>query len=86
MATEYVYDATNVRLGEISLSYTVRNLFKGAIKGITLSATGRNLFFFYKKAPSDPDIALTTANGLGAFDFFNMPASRSYGINLKLEF
>ena len=86
MASEYVYDATNVRLGEISLSYTVRNLFKGAIKGITLSATGRNLFFFYKKAPSDPDIALTTANGLGAFDFFNMPASRSYGINLKLEF
>ena len=86
VASEYVYDATNFRLGEISLSYTLRNLFKGAIKGLTLSAVGRNLFFIYKKAPSDPDLALSTKNGLGAFDIFNMPSSRSYGINLKLEF
>lgn len=86
MASEYVYNATNFRLGEISISYTVRNLFKGAIKGLTLSAVGRNLFFIYKKSPSDPDIALSTANGLGAFDIFNMPSCRSYGINLKLEF
>lgn len=84
--TEYVYDATNIRLGEISLSYTMRNLFKGAIKGLTLSATARNLFFIYKAAPSDPDLALSTANGLGAFDIFNMPSCRSYGINLKVEF
>jgi len=85
-ATEYVYNATNFRLGEISISYTMRNLFHGFIKGLTVSATGRNLFFIYKKAPTDPDIALTTANGLGAFDIFNMPSCRSYGINLKLEF
>ncbi len=85
-ATEYVYDATNFRLGEVSLSYTLRNLFKGAIKGLTLSATARNLFFIYKDAPSDPDLALSTANGLGAFDIFNMPSCRSYGINLKVEF
>lgn len=86
MASEYVYNATNFRLGEISISYTLRNLFHGAIKGLTLSAVGRNLFFIYKDAPSDPDIALTTKNGLGAFDIFNMPSARSYGINLKLEF
>lgn len=86
MASEYVYDATNFRLGELSISYTLRNLFKGAIKGLTFSAVGRNLFFIYKKAPSDPDIALSTKNGLGAFDIFNMPSARSYGLNLKLEF
>ena len=85
-ASEYVYNATNFRLGEISISYTLRNLFKGAIKGLTLSATGRNLFFIYKDAPADPDLALSTANGLGAFDIFNMPSCRSYGINLKIEF
>lgn len=85
-ATEYVYDATNIRMGEISLSYSFRNLCKGFFKDITLSAVARNLFFFYKKAPTDPDIALSTANGLGAFDFFNMPAARSFGVNLKVEF
>lgn len=86
IASEYVYDATNFRLGEVSVSYTLRNLFKGAIKGLTVSAVGRNLFFIYKDCPSDPDIALSTKNGLGAFDIFNMPSARSYGFNLKLEF
>lgn len=86
MASEYVYDATNFRLGEVSVSYTLRNLLGGAIKGLTLSAVGRNLFFIYKDCPSDPDIALSTKNGLGAFDIFNMPSARSYGFNLKLEF
>ncbi|WP_295729515.1 SusC/RagA family TonB-linked outer membrane protein [uncultured Muribaculum sp.] len=86
IASEYVYDATNFRLGEVSISYTMRDLFHGAIKGLTLSAVGRNLFFIYKDCPSDPDIALSTKNGLGAFDIFNMPSARSYGINLKLEF
>ncbi|MDE5894625.1 MAG: SusC/RagA family TonB-linked outer membrane protein, partial [Muribaculum intestinale] len=86
IASEYVYDATNFRLGEVSISYTLRNLFHGTIKGLTLSAVGRNLFFIYKDCPSDPDIALSTKNGLGAFDIFNMPSARSYGVNLKLEF
>lgn len=85
-ASEYVYDATNFRMAEISLSYTLRNLFHGFIKNLTISAVGRNLFFIYKNSPSDPDIALSTKNGLGAFDIFNMPSARSYGINLKLEF
>ena len=85
-ASEYVYDATNFRLGELSISYSLRNLFNGYLKGVTLSAVGRNLFFIYKKSPSDPDIALTTKNGLGAFDIFNMPSARSFGVNLKVEF
>ncbi len=86
VASEYVYNATNFRLNELSISYTMRNLFKGTIKGLTLSAVGRNLFFIYKDSPSDPDIALSTQNGLGAFDVFNMPSARSFGVNLKVEF
>ncbi len=86
MPSEYIYDATNFRLGEVSISYTMRNLFRGTLKSVTLSAVGRNLFFIYKDSPSDPDIALSTMNGLGAFDIFNMPSARSLGINLKIEF
>lgn len=85
-ASEYVYDATNFRLGEVSLSYNINNIFNGTIRNITLSAVGRNLLFIYKKAPSDPDIALSTKNGLGAFDIFNMPSLRSFGLNVKFEF
>lgn len=85
-ASEYVYDATNFRLGEVSVSYSLNNLWNGAFKNVTVSAVGRNLLFLYKKAPSDPDIALSTKNGLGAFDIFNMPSLRSYGVNIKFEF
>lgn len=86
IASEYVYDATNIRLGELSLTYQFHRPFHGFLQNITVSAVGRNLFFFYKKAPNDPDIALSTKNGLGAFDIFNMPSARSFGLNLKIEF
>lgn len=85
-APDYTYDATNFRMAEISLGYTVRNLFHGFIKSLNVSVVGRNLFFLYKDSPVDPDISLSTANGLGAFDVFNMPSVRSFGVNLKLEF
>lgn len=85
-ASDYVYDATNFRLGELSVGYTLRNLFKGGIKSLNLSFVGRNLFFIYKKSPIDPEISLSTKNGMGGVDVFNLPSTRSYGINLKLEF
>lgn len=85
-APDYTYDATNFRMAEISLGYTLRNLFGGVIKSLNLSVVGRNLFFIYKDSPVDPDISLSMANGLGAFDVFNVPSARSFGVNLKLEF
>ena len=84
--SQYVYDATNFRLAELSLGYSFHNLFGGVISNLSLSVVGRNLFFIYKDAPVDPDIALSTKNGLGAFDIFNMPATRSVGVNLKIDF
>lgn len=84
-ATQYVYDATNFRLRELSLGYTFRNLL-GASKNVSLSLIARNLFFIYKDAPVDPDISLSTQNGLGAFEIFNMPSARSFGISLKANF
>lgn len=82
---EYVYLATNIRLRELSLGYTFRNLL-GASKNLNLSFVARNLFFFYKDSPFDPALSVSTANGWQGFDSFGMPASRSYGINLKVTF
>ena len=80
----YIYDATNFRLRELSLGYTFRNLF-GEYKNLNLSFVCRNLFFLYKDSPVDPDISVSTGNSLGALDMFNMPSSRSFGFNLKLN-
>ena len=65
----YVYKGTNVRMRELSLGYTFRNLF-----------------FFYKDAPCDPDVSMGTGNGVQGVDIFNLPSSRSLGLNLKLNF
>ena len=83
--SQYVYNATNFRLRELSLGYTFRNLL-GTGNHLTLSLIGRNLFFFYKDAPMDPDVSIGTGNGMQGIDIFSLPTSRSFGLNIKLNF
>lgn len=85
LTSQYVYDATNIRMRELSFGYTFRNLF-GANKNLSASLIGRNLFFFYKDAPMDPDVAAGTGNGWQGVDMFALPTTRSFGLNLKLNF
>ncbi|MFI3333042.1 MAG: SusC/RagA family TonB-linked outer membrane protein [Rikenellaceae bacterium] len=85
----YMYDATNIRLRELSLGYTFprsllakTNFFEGA----TLSFVGRNLFFIYKEAPFDPDATMSVGNNNQGVDVFGLPTTRNLGFNLKLTF
>lgn len=84
-SSQYIYNGTNFRLRELSLGYTFRNLI-GENKNLTLSFIARNLFFIYKDSPVDPDVSLSTANGAGAFEMFNMPSPRSFGFSLNVNF
>ena len=82
---QYVYSATNFRMRELSLGYTFCNLI-GASKNLSLAFIARNLFFLYKDSPHDPDMSVSTDNAWQGFETFGLPASRSYGINLKVTF
>lgn len=85
----YMYDATNIRLRELSLSYSFpRNLLEKtkAFQGIDVSFICRNLFFFYKDAPFDPDAVMSTGNSCQGVDVFGMPTTRSIGFNIKFTF
>ena len=85
----YMYDATNVRLRELSLGYTFpRKLMEKSkvFQEAQLSFVARNLFFFYKDAPFDPDASLSSGNGCQGVDVFGMPTTRSLGFNLKVSF
>lgn len=81
----YVYSATVVRLREASFGYTFPVNTK-AIKNLRLSVVGRNLLYFYKKAPYDPEMTMSTGNGLSGVDIFNQPATRNIGLNLNVTF
>ncbi|MNR05624.1 hypothetical protein D3C85_1216670 [compost metagenome] len=83
---EYVYDATNVSLREVSLGYTFNKKAIPFVNSATLSLIARNLFFFYKDAPFDPNIALSTGQGLQGVDIYGLPSTRSIGLNLNVTF
>jgi len=82
---QYIYSATVVRLREAALGYTWP-IKQGAFKSIKLSLIGRNLIYFYKKAPFDPEVTMSTGNGLSGIDVFNQPATRNIGANLNVSF
>jgi TonB-linked SusC/RagA family outer membrane protein len=83
----YVFSRTNVRLGQLVIGYNFKSKATNPVfRDASLSLVGRNLFFFYKKAPFDPEQAMTTNNAMQSTDVFGMPATRSYGLNLKFSF
>ncbi|MCW3080891.1 SusC/RagA family TonB-linked outer membrane protein [Segetibacter sp.] len=82
-AEEYVFDATNIRFRELAIGFSLPPVTK-AIKNMTLSLIGRNLLIFYKKAPFDPEISISTANALQGIEGFSMPSQRSVGVSLKV--
>ena len=45
-----------------------------------------NLLFFYRDAPFDPEISISTANSMQGMDAFSLPSTRSYGISLRATF
>lgn len=83
----YIYDATNVRLSELSVNYTIpKKLFAEKCK-LTLGFVARNLAMIYCKAPFDPELSAATANNYyQGVDYFMAPSTRNMGFNVKLQF
>lgn len=82
---EYVYDATNVSLREFSVGYNL--IFPdNSVNNIRFSLIANNLFFFYKKAPFDPNVASSTGMGLQGVDIYGQPSTRSIGLNINVNF
>jgi hypothetical protein len=83
----YVYDATNVRLAEVSISYTIPKKWTGNISDITLGLVGNNLAMIYCKAPFDPELVASATNTFyTGVDYFMQPSLRNLGFNVKLQF
>ncbi|KAA2241836.1 SusC/RagA family TonB-linked outer membrane protein [Chitinophaga agrisoli] len=81
----YMYDATNIRLREMSLTWQLPIRSKW-IKNLQVGLTGRNLCFFTLRAPFDPEVSMSSGNGLQGIDVYGQPAVRSMGVNLRVGF
>ena len=82
----YTYSATNIRLQELSLGYTLPRKWFANKMGMTVSFVGRNLWMIYNKAPFDPESVASTGMSYQGIDYFMMPSMRSLGFNVKFEF
>lgn len=83
----YLYDATNVRLQELTLNYTFPKKWFNDKMGLTVGFVARNLAMIYCKAPFDPELAASTSsNFYQGVDYFMLPSTRNLGFNVKLQF
>lgn len=87
-AENFVFSATNMRLRELVLGYSVpkKILGKGPFSAVNVSVVGRNLFFIINEAKYfDPEQGVGVGN-LQGIESFNIPTTRDIGFNVKLSF
>ncbi len=87
-----VYDATHIRLSELSFSYNVPPsiLSNTPFKQVSLTLSGFNLWYFATNIPEganfDPNVSNTGAdNGLG-FEYLAGPSATRYGGSIRVQF
>ncbi|MDC6352636.1 SusC/RagA family TonB-linked outer membrane protein [Zeaxanthinibacter sp. PT1] len=87
-----IYDASVIRLQEVSLGYTFPKKFldRTPFGSLSITAQGFNLWYDAYNTPDganfDPNVqGVGIGNGRG-FDFINGPSSRRYGVSVKASF
>ena len=89
IASEYIYEQTNFRVRELTLSYNIPQsvIANTFIQRASVSLVGRNLFFIYKDSPNfDPESSYSTSNYAQGMLYYNLPTTRNYGFNLEISF
>ncbi|MGC1632553.1 MAG: SusC/RagA family TonB-linked outer membrane protein, partial [Gelidibacter sp.] len=84
----FVYDASYVKLREMSISYSFSKagiLDKIKIESMRLSLVGSNLWIIHKNLPfSDPEANLSSGNIQGTQEGV-LPTTRNIGLNLQIQ-
>lgn len=84
----YIYDASYIKLREVSLSYNLPHslLKKTFIKKASVAFVGRNLWIIDKETKHfDPEAALSSGNQQG-IEHGTYPTTRTFGFNLNIGF
>lgn len=84
----FVYDASYVKLREVSLQYNLpaKFLSNTFMTGLTFTVTGNNLWIISKELPhADPESGLSSGN-LQGYSTGSLPTTQDYGFNIKAQF
>jgi TonB-linked SusC/RagA family outer membrane protein len=83
----FLYDASFVKFRQLTLGYSLpRTLLSHTpFQNVTISFVGRNLFILHKNIDNvDPESSYSVNAGAQGLEYFAMPATRSYGFNLRI--
>src|SRR5690625_720688 len=82
-----VFDASYFKLREVTLSYNFPKNITGPFAGIRITAFARNLATWgLDNKDFDPEMASTGSGNLQGIEGGNLPATRTYGMNIQLKF
>ena len=82
----YVYKNDWVKLREISLGYSFQPAGFDFIRSIDVGVFGRNLFLWTKVPHIDPESSSFGTGNAQGVSRFAFPSTRSFGVNLKVQF
>jgi TonB-linked SusC/RagA family outer membrane protein len=85
----FVYDASYVKLREVSLTYSFPKEFitKVGLNDLRLSLVGSNLWIISKNLPdADPESGISSGNLSSGYSGGSLPTTRNIGCNLTLKF
>ena len=85
---QFVYDASYIKLRQVSLTYTMPSRFldNTFMTGLQFSLTGSNLWIIDKDLPyADPEAGLSSGN-LQGYVTGSLPTTQDYGFNIKAQF
>lgn len=89
--TNYLVDGSFWKLREVALSWNLPvkwfGYTKNAVKGVSISLSGRNLFMWLPKTNewTDPEFSNTTGNAQGISGLDNTPPTRIFGASINIQ-
>jgi hypothetical protein len=88
IAEEFVEDSDYIKFRQMSLGYTLppRFLDNTFLTSVNISVIASNLFYLKRTVDNiDPESAYNVSNSQG-LEYFGLPSTRSYGLNLNVKF
>ncbi|SFT38637.1 TonB-linked outer membrane protein, SusC/RagA family [Algoriphagus locisalis] len=87
---DWLYDASFIRLREVSLSYNFNKAqyAKLPVENVRVAFVGRNLAMLFQNAPKgiNPAELSTGSQAIGWYESGQLPSVRSFGVNLNVTF
>jgi TonB-linked SusC/RagA family outer membrane protein len=85
--SDYVYDASYVKLREVTLGYTfTKKALNNTFQDLYIGLSGSNLWIIQKNLPdADPESGLSSGN-LQGFQSGPLPTTRTFALNVKANF